>query len=576
MDNQPSLHRPGWIEQRWVVVLAACALAVVLYAVPLALRTPLMDGSEALHAAIVQEMCETGEYLMPRFRGELFRDKPPLFFWLQCLSVNALGMNEVGIRLPGLLCGLLGALTAGLLAAELFDRRAGAVAAFFQATMVLPIALSQVAVHDVLLVPCVNLALLAFWRIEHATTRRAWFGWTAALGVAMGVALLTKALLGLAMLAIIFGGYRLLKRQIDRPLIACGLISLVIAVIMASPWYVLMSLRDPNYLYYYFVERHLMGFLTPSQTHGDQPWWYYGPILFGGALPWLAYLPATALDSYQRRQTAARDPWADARLLCWVWLLGGTLFLCVARSKLATYMLPMFPAVSLLAASVWSRWAAGDLSAVVARHVNQSFRFAAATGPLILPIAMWATAQRFDIHYRWPELMLCGVAALSSWLPFWRYDPSRLTFTLLKGGTSLALTFLVVMTSIVPHAAEASSARSLAEYFNRQGGLPSKLIIADERLGAILFYLRPEFRQQLREDQIVACRFSQWDSVERLPADSVLAVPRVKSRRAERDLRLGTAPFKVVGHYRLYRALDARPPASLAKAPSAPDALPQR
>ena len=564
------LERPG------AILLFGCALAAVLYGLPALLGTPLMDGSEAIHAAIVQEMCESAEYLMPRYRGELFRDKPPLFFWLQCLSVKALGMNEAGIRLPGLLCGLLGAVTTGLLGAELFGRRCAAVAAFFQATMVMPVALAQVAVHDVLLVLCVNLGLLAFWRAERAAAQRAWLGWTVALGVVLGIALLTKGLLGLALLAIIVGGYRLLKLQIDGRLVACGLIALAIALVTASPWYALMSLRDPGYLHYYFVERHLMGFLTPSQTHGDQPPWYYAPILLGGGLPWLAYLPAAAYDAYQRRQAQPRDPWTDAQLLCWVWLAGGALFLCVARSKLATYMLPMFPPVSLLAAVVWSRWTKGELSAGLAQHISQSFRFAAATGPLILPITLWATAARFDVHYSWPAMLLTGVAAFSSWLPLWHYDPHRLALTLIKGGTSLALTFLVIMTVLIPPVAESQSARTLAEYYNRRGSLPSKLIIADERLGSILFYLSPELRRQLRGDQILSCRFSQWDGVTELPPDSVLAIPRAKARRGERDLRLGTAPFDVVGHYRLYRASDARPPASLAAAPRDHDALPQR
>ncbi|MBX9789484.1 MAG: glycosyltransferase family 39 protein [Pirellulales bacterium] len=576
MESQPAPASYSLLERPAAILLLGCALAVVLYGLPLLLGTPLMDGSEAVHAAIVQEMCESGEYLMPRYRGELFRDKPPLFFWLQCLSVKVLGMNEAGIRLPGLLCGLLGALTTGLLGVELFGRRSAAVATFFQATMVMPVALAQVAVHDVLLVPCVNLALLAYWRADRATSRQGWLGWTAALGVVLGIALLTKALLGLAFVAIIVGGYRLLKRQIDGRLIACGLIALAIAVVTASPWYVLMSLRDPGYLYYYFIERHLMGFLTPSQTHGDQPRWYYAPVLLGGGLPWLAYLPAAAVDAYQRRRSETRNPGADAQLLCWVWLAGGTLFLCIARSKLATYMLPMFPPVSLLAAAVWSRWTKGELSAGLAQHISQSFWFAAATGPLILPIAMWATAARFDVHYSWPAMLLTAVAAASSWLPLWHYDPHRLALTLIKGGTSLALTFLVIMTVLIPPVAESQSARTLAQHYNRQGRLPSKLIIADERLGSILFYLSPELRRQLRGDQILACRFSQWDGVTDLPPDSVLAIPRAKARRGERDLRLVTAPFDVVGHYRLYRASDARPPASLATATRPLDPQPQR
>ena len=49
--------------------------------------------------------------------------------------------------------------------------------------------------------------------------------------------------------------------------------------------------KTPDYLRYYFIDRHLLGFATATQPHGDQPWWYYLPILLGGGLPWIGYLP---------------------------------------------------------------------------------------------------------------------------------------------------------------------------------------------------------------------------------------------------------------------------------------------
>ncbi len=92
-------------------------LAASLYALPLVHPFPLLDPDEGLHAAITSEMIERGDYIVPRFLGEPFLDKPILFFWSQAASMRVVGETEAGVRLPGLVFGLLGALTTGWLAA---------------------------------------------------------------------------------------------------------------------------------------------------------------------------------------------------------------------------------------------------------------------------------------------------------------------------------------------------------------------------------------------------------------------------------------------------------------------------
>ena len=65
----------------------------------------------------------------------------------------------------------------------------------------------------------------------------------------------------------------------------------MVAVLTALPWYALAEAQNPGYLRYFFLDRHLLGLVTASQPHGHQPWWYYLPILLGGGLPWIGYLP---------------------------------------------------------------------------------------------------------------------------------------------------------------------------------------------------------------------------------------------------------------------------------------------
>ena len=104
------------------------------------------------------------------------------------------------------------------------------------------------------------------------------------------------------------------------------------AALVALPWYLAMDAREPGYLRYYFVDRHLLGFATDTQRHSGQPWWFYLPIVVGGGLPWLALV-------------------RSRHLLLWTWLLGAVVLLSLAESKAVTYVLPALPAIAILAAT---------------------------------------------------------------------------------------------------------------------------------------------------------------------------------------------------------------------------------
>ena len=217
--------------------LLATAVAVVVFLLPLAVKFPLIDPDEGLHASIAQEMVERGDWLVPHHLGHPFLDKPVLYFWCQALSLKCFGTNEFAVRLPGLLCGLFGFVTTGIVAARMFGRTAGLVSAIFYGTMILPVALAQAAAHDVLLVPCVNLAILLFWEGDRARSWQASTGFAAAIGIILGIAILAKGLSGVALVGVAYGSYLLVARRLSLPACYRGAAALCIAAAIASIWY---------------------------------------------------------------------------------------------------------------------------------------------------------------------------------------------------------------------------------------------------------------------------------------------------------------------------------------------------
>jgi 4-amino-4-deoxy-L-arabinose transferase-like glycosyltransferase len=272
-------------------------------------------------------MVERGDWIVPRFLGGAFLDKPILFFWTQAASIRAFGMSTAAARLPGMVFALLGIVTTGWLASILFSHQIGWIAAGCYATMVLPFLLAQVPVHDIALVPFTNLALGFLWRSR-------W--WLA--GVMLGVSILTKGLEGVAIVGAGYALYLVITRVLTWRLVARGAIVVAIAVLVALPWYVAMNAREPGYLQYYFVDRHLLGFATQTQEHSGQPWWFYVPLVVGGGLPWIAFI------GLARRKAA---PYT----VVWTWLVTALVLLTLSQSKAVTYILPAMPAIAILAAA---------------------------------------------------------------------------------------------------------------------------------------------------------------------------------------------------------------------------------
>ena len=76
------------------------------------------------------------------------------------------------------------------------------------------------------------------------------------------------------------------------------------------------------------------------------PFYYYIPVLLGGFFPWSCFFPLTLIDAVRRRLRNV----AQGTTLLWIWFGVVFIFFSIAGSKLATYILPLFPAASLLTA----------------------------------------------------------------------------------------------------------------------------------------------------------------------------------------------------------------------------------
>ncbi len=537
-----------------LALLAGLGVICPLLAAP---YIPLIDPDEGLHASIAQEMVERGDWIVPRLLGEPYLERPIFYSWAIAASLKLFGMSAAAVRLPGLLFGMLNTLTTAAIAWRLLGPRTGLIAGVFYASMILPTALVQLPDCDAALVTWVNLALLCFWESDRSRLQRRAWAWTGAAGVVLGLAVLTKGLAGLAFVGIAYGGYLIVSKRLRAIHCFRAALALIVAAFVAAWWYLAMEHASPGYLHYYFFGRHWLGFLTGSQPHCLEPWWYYLPVLIVGGIPWVGYLPVLVRDAvsrWRKSTPAVTDAHGNRPVLfLGCWFVGCALFLQASHAKNVTYIWPVFPAIAIFAAIVWARKIDGVLSDGAQRWMGPIVWCTCLIGPLVLPATLFITQISLETHFSLLAWTLAVAAAMTSLAPLWSWMRGRDRLTLGLAVATVCGQMLVLLLFALPPVSGSLSARGLADYFNRSRELPSRLLMVREQIGSIVFYLDRDLRSQLSLGQMANQDLDNPLPMPTLGTNEWIAVPERYLPRALNDYDLSSLPYERAGRLRLYR-----------------------
>ncbi|MGA9852742.1 MAG: glycosyltransferase family 39 protein [Gammaproteobacteria bacterium] len=346
---------------RILVILAAACFAVLWFA-NLQYRD-LFQTDEGRYAEIPREMLASGDWVTPRLDGLKYFEKPALQYWTTAVAYELFGQSNWTSRLWTALTGFLGVLMAAWVGWRLFDRRTAWCAALLLGSGMYYIIMGHFNTLDmgVSFFMCASIFAFLFAMqagdAEDVGKRRGWMyvAWAAA---ALGM--LSKGLEAIVLLALTFIVYTLITRDWKRWKQLHYYGGVLIFLIIAAPWFVVVSLRNPDFFYHFFIYEHFYRFLTP-EAHRTQPWWFFIPVLLFGLLPWWPQFVRAIVSPFRRPDKLPRPMGFKHVLFLWTWCVVVFVFFSFSDSKLASYILPIFPALALIIGRELAQRRRGDV-----------------------------------------------------------------------------------------------------------------------------------------------------------------------------------------------------------------------
>jgi 4-amino-4-deoxy-L-arabinose transferase-like glycosyltransferase len=451
-----------------------CLLCLILYAPGLAAIPPL-DRDEARFAQATRQMLETGDFVRIRFQDEARNKKPIGIYWLQAAAVAAFSSPERAAIWPYRLPSAVAATAAVLLTfgfgAGLFGSPpAGFIAATLTASALGVIVEAHLAKTDAALLAAIVAAqgALGLVYIGARTGRSVGRSLPVLFWVAEAAAILLKgppgpvlALLTAVCLSIADREIRWIKAL--RPILGV----LIIAVIVA-PWLIAVQAATAGHFVLDSLAHDLVPKLVGAQESHGAPPGYYLAVVIAGFWPGSIFIVPALIWGWRQRRAAA------ARFLL-AWLGPAWIFFEFVPTKLPHYVLPLYPALALLAGGALAKGLTTPLIGP-ARLADGAIRaiWAAVTivlGGALIALPLWFNGAVSPAVVVAVPMML----GLSFLLLFDHRQPLRIMGLVAAASAAFVLPAALV---VVPGLDPLWPSRSAAAALARQRPSPGEVILA--------------------------------------------------------------------------------------------------
>ncbi len=319
----------------------------------------LFDWDEINFAESAREMIVTGDYLTVQINFQPFWEKPPLFIWMQVLSMKLFGINEFAARFPNAICGIVTLLVLFNIGRKIRNNLFGMFWVLAYAGSVLPFFYFKSGIID----PWFNLFIFLgvyFLMLYSYPENKKKIKNIVLSATFTGLAVLTKGPVGFLLVALTGGVYLLwIKFRIKVKTAEVLLYFLVLALVGGS-WFIMQILAGNSETVIDFIVYQVRLFQTQDAGHGGF-FGYHFVVLLAGVFPSsILALKAFGKEPDDEAFYKLMKRWMV--ILFWVVLI----LFSVVKTKIVHYSsLAYFPLTFLAAAFVyraflgqikWNRW----------------------------------------------------------------------------------------------------------------------------------------------------------------------------------------------------------------------------
>ncbi len=321
----------------------------------------LMDDVDSVQAQIARNMLSSGDWVTAHLDGVPFLEKPPLIYWMVAVSYKILGAHDWTARIPVALSAIALCLVTGVFGVWAFGKRAGLYAGLCMSTCIGLFLFTRIILPDATLTLTIILALWAMLRALDEEEPRPGL-WLTVMAVCLAAGLLLKSLIGIvfpiaAGLLYLAITHQLFSARTWKRLHPFRF--LLIVLLVAAPWHILATLRNPPYfsftfksipgeyhgfLWFFFINEQLLRFLNLRypRDYDTVPRLFFWLFNLIWLFPWTVYLPATFKLSYRPVDRAGKT------CLMAICLIGFVMVFFTFSTTQEYYSMPIYPALALL------------------------------------------------------------------------------------------------------------------------------------------------------------------------------------------------------------------------------------
>ncbi len=315
-------------------------LGIILF-IPFLGQVHLFDWDEINFAECAREMIVSKDYLRMQIDFVPFYEKPPLFIWLQVLSMKCFGINEFSSRFPNALVGITTLMCLYHIGKKVANEKIALIWISLYLASWLPHFYFKTGIIDPLFNLFIFLAIYQFYRLS---TQKDKTKYIIGSGVFLGLAVLTKGPVALLVAALCLIVFIIIKRGFYGFKFQHLLVIMLISLAITASWFGIEFLKNGTKFIEEFIS-YQAGLFSQNIADHEEPWYYHPIVLLIGCFPASVFLFQYGFKNKNKHRVDQ-----GFSLLMWIMFWVVLILFSIVKTKIVHYSSLCYYPICYLAA----------------------------------------------------------------------------------------------------------------------------------------------------------------------------------------------------------------------------------